>query len=129
MLKIVSVILTFSGACGIEDRDSLIITGGSWINSKGETVATKTVDRYNSKVHTFFKFMYDRQLDKILTFLSELYLHKENNNYQGFVEDLPEMNVARRSHGCGYLYQDGKKVNILEEDFYHYVFEQFVVTH
>jgi len=68
------------GACGIEDGDSLIITGGSWINSKGETVATKTVDRYNSK---------------------------------GFVEDLPEMNVARRSHGCGYLYQEGKKVLVV----------------
>ena len=55
------MILTFSGACGIEDGDSLIVTGGSGIEA--EQVATKTVDRYNSKVRTFlFKFLYDTLL-------------------------------------------------------------------
>merc|ERR1711915_667321 len=71
---------SIEGACGIEDEDSLIITGGKWINTEAESVTTKTVDRYNSK---------------------------------GFVEDLPEMKVARQSHGCGYLYQEGKKVLVV----------------
>merc|ERR1711915_84414 len=72
------------GACGIEDGDSLIVTGGGWINARDELVATKKVVRYNSK---------------------------------GFVENLPETNVARRSHGCGYLYQDGKKVLVVAGGF------------
>jgi len=33
-------------------------------------------------------------------------------NKQGFVENLPEMNVARLGHGCGYYHKDGKKVSM-----------------
>jgi len=72
------------GACGIEDGDSLIITGGGWSNPGGEETATKTVDRYNRK---------------------------------GFVEDLPYMIMERRNHGCGYLYQQGRKVLVVAGGF------------
>ena len=58
--QIVSVIVTFSGACGIKDGDSLIITGGGWENPNGEITATKLVDRYNSKVNALIQFLYKK---------------------------------------------------------------------
>jgi len=71
-LKILGVILSFSGACGIEDGDSLIITGGGWSNPGGEIIATKTVDRYryryNSEVYTLFLFPYYQLLNQIQLF-------------------------------------------------------------
>ena len=47
--RIMSMLLTFSGACGIEDGDSVIITGGGADGYRH--IETTTVDRYNSKVH------------------------------------------------------------------------------
>jgi len=76
------------GACGIQDGDSLIITGGGWSNPGGEIVATKTVDRY--------RYRY---------------------NSEGYVEDLPYMLMERRSHGCGLLHQQGKKVLVVAGGF------------
>ena len=42
-------ILFSSRGCGIEDEGTLIITGGG-SNGRSDSVATKIVDRYNSKV-------------------------------------------------------------------------------
>ena len=43
------MIFIFSRGCGIEDEGTLIITGGG-SNGRSDSVATKIVDRYNSKV-------------------------------------------------------------------------------
>ena len=62
------MIVTFSGACGIKDEDSLIITGGGWENPNGEITATKLVDRYNSKVNALFQFLHKLRLNQIQLF-------------------------------------------------------------
>ena len=43
------LIFISSRGCGIEDEGTLIITGGG-SNGRSDSVATKIVDRYNSKV-------------------------------------------------------------------------------
>merc|ERR1719244_1484516 len=70
--------------CGINDGDTLVVTGGGirdYIGAGGftyyESTATKTVDRYNA---------------------------------QGHVEDLPGLLTERRNHGCGLYHKDGKKI-------------------
>ena len=74
----------------------MIITGGG---SRGQdAIATKTVDRYNKKV----PYPNTGVPIKIPIYFP-----------QGFVEDLPDMMTARTSHGCGFFYQQGKKVNAI----------------
>ena len=51
------MIFIFSRGCGIEDAGTLIITGGG-SNGRSDSVATKIVDRYNSKV-AFLSFLKD----------------------------------------------------------------------
>ena len=51
------MIFISSRGCGIEDAGTLIITGGG-SNGRSSSVATKTVDRYNSKV-AFLSFLKD----------------------------------------------------------------------
>ena len=73
----------------------MIITGGG---SRGQdAIASKTVDRYDNKV----------------PYLNTGESIESSFFPKGFVEDLPEMMTARTSHGCGYFYQQGRKVNAI----------------
>jgi len=70
--------------CGINDGNTLVVTGGGIRESIGpdgityyDSMPTKTVDRYNA---------------------------------QGHVEDLPDLLLERRNHGCGLYHKDGKKI-------------------
>jgi len=70
--------------CGINDGNTLVVTGGG------------IRDYIGAGGFTYYESTASKTVDRY--------------NAQGHVEDLPDLLMDRRNHGCGFYHKDGKKI-------------------
>ena len=65
----------------------------------------------------FFSYACSIEMPEMFILTGGYYISRTVSRYSmdGWMEDLPELNEARTSHGCGYFYNDDmQRVNIVK---------------